>query len=227
MRRRRTPPNATNFQTLSQQTQIKANAVSAAMKAKSDRAELCKLMNVFVASEATTVKFLVDNKTWCGVPDQMVSGATANHQKSLKMRDVICSDDGPHPKAPSLSDAIKTPPLELGGQYQDRLLRHLRLAYRQSARKMSAAPGSVADATGNWVDTIAPSWLRPYLRLSRLDRPIGSWLLLLPCWWSSALAAVAAHARAPSLWHLVAVLRRRFRDARRRLHLERHRRPRS
>jgi 4-hydroxybenzoate polyprenyltransferase len=68
---------------------------------------------------------------------------------------------------------------------------------------MSVAPGSVADATGNWVDTFAPSWLRPYLRLARLDRPIGSWLLLLPCWWSSALAAVAAHARAPSLWHLV------------------------
>src|SRR5207302_1479129 len=29
--------------------------------------------------------------------------------------------------------------------------------------------------------------------LARLDRPIGSWLLLLPCWWSVALAAV--HAR--------------------------------
>ncbi len=67
---------------------------------------------------------------------------------------------------------------------------------------MSPVTGSVADATGNWVDTIAPSWLRPYLRLSRLDRPIGSWLLLLPCWWSSALAAIAAHARAPSLWHI-------------------------
>lgn len=47
----------------------------------------------------------------------------------------------------------------------------------------------VADATGNWVDTRAPSWSRPYLRLSRLDRPIGSWLLLMPCWWSAALAA--------------------------------------
>jgi 4-hydroxybenzoate polyprenyltransferase len=68
---------------------------------------------------------------------------------------------------------------------------------------MTRAAGFVADATGNWVDTIAPSWLRPYLRLARLDRPIGSWLLLLPCWWSSALAAVAAHARTPSLWHLV------------------------
>src|SRR6202161_3817720 len=68
---------------------------------------------------------------------------------------------------------------------------------------MSAAPGLVAAATGNWVDTLAPAWLRPYLRLARLDRPIGSWLLLLPCWWSAALAAVAAHARAPNILHLV------------------------
>src|ERR1700744_4050399 len=50
----------------------------------------------------------------------------------------------------------------------------------------------VADATGNWVDTVAPSWSRPYLRLARFDRPIGSWLLLMPCWWSAALAAGAA-----------------------------------
>jgi 4-hydroxybenzoate polyprenyltransferase len=68
---------------------------------------------------------------------------------------------------------------------------------------MNRATGSVADSTGNWVDTLAPAWLRPYLRLARLDRPIGSWLLLLPCWWSSALAAVAAHARVPNLLHLV------------------------
>jgi 4-hydroxybenzoate polyprenyltransferase len=68
---------------------------------------------------------------------------------------------------------------------------------------MNWATGSVADATGNWVDTLAPGWLRPYLRLARLDRPIGSWLLLLPCWWSSALAAIATHARGPSLAHLV------------------------
>ena len=68
---------------------------------------------------------------------------------------------------------------------------------------MTPAAGSVADATGNWVDTLAPAWSRPYLRLSRLDRPIGSWLLLIPCWWSAALAAVAAHASAPSLWRLV------------------------
>ena len=68
---------------------------------------------------------------------------------------------------------------------------------------MNPAAGSVADATGNWVDTLAPAWSRPYLRLSRLDRPIGSWLLLIPCWWSAALAAVAAHASAPSVLRLV------------------------
>ncbi|MBI5261163.1 MAG: 4-hydroxybenzoate octaprenyltransferase [Bradyrhizobium sp.] len=51
----------------------------------------------------------------------------------------------------------------------------------------------VADSTGNWVDTRAPQWSRPYLRLSRFDRPIGSWLLLLPCWWSAALAAGMAN----------------------------------
>ncbi|HEY1981843.1 MAG TPA: 4-hydroxybenzoate octaprenyltransferase, partial [Xanthobacteraceae bacterium] len=68
---------------------------------------------------------------------------------------------------------------------------------------MKHAAGAVADATGNWVDTLAPGWSRPYLRLSRLDRPIGSWLLLLPCWWSAALAAVASQARGPSLWHIV------------------------
>jgi 4-hydroxybenzoate polyprenyltransferase len=67
---------------------------------------------------------------------------------------------------------------------------------------MNRATGAVADAIGNWVDTLAPVWLRPYLRLARLDRPIGSWLLLLPCWWSAALAAVAMHARGPSLLHL-------------------------
>jgi 4-hydroxybenzoate polyprenyltransferase len=54
---------------------------------------------------------------------------------------------------------------------------------------MSELSARVADATGNWVDTHAPSWLRPYLRLARLDRTIGSWLLLMPCWWSAALAA--------------------------------------
>lgn len=61
----------------------------------------------------------------------------------------------------------------------------------------------VADAAPhNWVDTLAPAAWRPYLRLARADRPIGWWLLLLPCWWSVGLAAVAQGQALPNLWHL-------------------------
>jgi len=40
----------------------------------------------------------------------------------------------------------------------------------------------------SWIDRFPPEVIRPYLRLARLDRPIGTWLLLLPCWWGAALA---------------------------------------
>jgi 4-hydroxybenzoate polyprenyltransferase len=43
--------------------------------------------------------------------------------------------------------------------------------------------------SGDWVDRCAPAAWRPYLRLARLDRPIGTWLLLFPGWWGLALAA--------------------------------------
>jgi 4-hydroxybenzoate polyprenyltransferase len=66
---------------------------------------------------------------------------------------------------------------------------------------MSGTAGRVADSTGNWVDSAAPVWLKPYLRLARLDRPIGAWLLLIPCWWSAGLAAIAASRPYPDPWH--------------------------
>lgn len=62
---------------------------------------------------------------------------------------------------------------------------------------------AVADADpGNWVDRIAPGFTLPYLRLARADRPIGTWLLLIPCWWSAALAAVHDGAAYPEPRHL-------------------------
>ena len=70
---------------------------------------------------------------------------------------------------------------------------------------MSDNVGRVADATGNWVDGFAPPFLRPYLRLARLDRPIGSWLLLIPCWWSVGLTGIRTN-HFPSLWHIVLFL---------------------
>jgi len=43
--------------------------------------------------------------------------------------------------------------------------------------------------SGDWADRYAPPSLLPYIRLARLDRPIGTWLLLFPGWWGIALAA--------------------------------------
>jgi 4-hydroxybenzoate polyprenyltransferase len=59
---------------------------------------------------------------------------------------------------------------------------------------------SVADAPAdNWVDRFAPEFAQPYLRLARIDRPIGTWLLLFPCWWSLALAEVSEGHPYPNL----------------------------
>jgi 4-hydroxybenzoate polyprenyltransferase len=43
--------------------------------------------------------------------------------------------------------------------------------------------------TGDWVARFLPGRIEPYARLARWDRPIGTWLLLFPGWWSIALAA--------------------------------------
>lgn len=73
-----------------------------------------------------------------------------------------------------------------------------------SAQKLKRPADSLS---GNWVDRFAPEWTHNYLRLIRADRPIGTWLLLWPCWWGVALAtgvqASGAQARIPD-WHLLA-----------------------
>lgn len=47
-----------------------------------------------------------------------------------------------------------------------------------------------ADAVeGSWVYRKAPNKLRPWLKLARMDRPVGTWLLLWPCWWSILMAS--------------------------------------
>jgi 4-hydroxybenzoate polyprenyltransferase len=72
---------------------------------------------------------------------------------------------------------------------------------------MPAATAILPDAVPrNWLDRYAPDWLKPYGRLARWDRPIGWWLLLWPCWWSAALAAIAAERPAPVLGHLALFL---------------------
>lgn len=56
----------------------------------------------------------------------------------------------------------------------------------------SAETESASDIRrGHWVERWAPAAVRPYLRLARIDRPIGTWLLLIPCWWGVALATAS------------------------------------
>ncbi len=63
---------------------------------------------------------------------------------------------------------------------------------------------AVADASArNWVDRFAPAALVPYLRLARADRPIGFFLLALPCFWSVSLAARSIGEAYPDPWLLV------------------------
>ena len=63
--------------------------------------------------------------------------------------------------------------------------------------------GNVADAIpANWADRYAPAWLLPYLRLARADRPVGFFLLALPCFWSVALAGRSIGAPYPDPWLL-------------------------
>lgn len=75
----------------------------------------------------------------------------------------------------------------------------------QPPRTPEAAPLDITDTpvsdapAQNWVDRFAPAAARPYLRLSRADRPIGTWLLLIPCLWGLALA-IASDPNSFKLW---------------------------
>jgi 4-hydroxybenzoate polyprenyltransferase len=81
---------------------------------------------------------------------------------------------------------------------------HERHTHDSMSETTTSSSTPVADAvSGNWTDRYAPESWRPYLRLARMDRPVGTWLLLFPCWWSVALAQVDDGQPYPNLWLLV------------------------
>jgi 4-hydroxybenzoate polyprenyltransferase len=69
-----------------------------------------------------------------------------------------------------------------------------------STHAVEHRPGD-AVKTG-WVDA-APKFIRPYLRLMRLDRPIGAWLLFWPCVFGLALGSAAVGETYPSPWFII------------------------
>lgn len=84
------------------------------------------------------------------------------------------SGANPHPNSPpqagegASESGVDTPPAQAGGwELSD--------------------PSDIRP--GDWVGRWLPGWAEPYARLARLDRPIGTWLLLFPGWWGIALAS--------------------------------------
>ena len=109
------PPQCTAFPQLRNDAQEKAMAVRNAIQHKAERKEVCTLVQRFYAAEATVVKFLEENKSWCGIPEQAITTAKQNHERTLKFRTAACSDaPEAKPRPPSLSDAIGTPSVDSG-----------------------------------------------------------------------------------------------------------------
>ena len=70
------------------------------------------------------------------------------------------------------------------------------------ASQDTARPGKLPDLSDmrhdDWVERWLPASWRPYARLCRLDRPVGTWLTLLPC----LAALVQAAGGWPTPWRL-------------------------
>ena len=107
------PAQCNAFGQLRNEAQEKAAAVRNAIQKKIERKEICAAVQRFYVAEEAVVRFLEKNKTWCGIPDQAVTVAKVNHERTLKFRTVACTEDA-KPRPPSLSDAINTPSVDTG-----------------------------------------------------------------------------------------------------------------
>jgi hypothetical protein len=105
------PPICNSFIKLKDDAEKKAIVIQAIGKNHGDRKAMCAAVTRFAAAETLVVKFLEDNKTTCGVPEQALSTSRTNHDHTLKFRDTVCAE-APAPKPPTLSDAIGTPTLD-------------------------------------------------------------------------------------------------------------------
>jgi hypothetical protein len=109
------PPQCATFGQLRTTAQEKAAAVREALQKKAERKEICVLITRFYAAEDAVVKFLENNRTWCGIPEAAITSAKAGHEQTLKYRTVACTEaPEAKPRAPSLSDAIGTPSVDTG-----------------------------------------------------------------------------------------------------------------
>jgi hypothetical protein len=109
------PPQCSAFVQLRDDAQQKAMAVRTAIEKKVERKDVCVLVQRFYSAEGTVVKFLEENKSWCNIPDQAITAAKQNHERTLKFRTAACTEaPEAKPRPPSLSDAIGGPSVDNG-----------------------------------------------------------------------------------------------------------------
>lgn len=105
------PPCVAEFDKLRNDAQKKAQAIQRAGQQKVPPKEACHLFNLFSAAEEKMLKYMVANKTSCGVPDEVVKQVRTDHARTADLRTKICkmAEAPPRPAGPSLSDTLTSP----------------------------------------------------------------------------------------------------------------------
>src|SRR5437763_4109231 len=104
------PPCFKDFAPLRAEAEKRGLLVKAAMEKKVSREEACSLLKRYSEAEGRVVKFIKDNASSCGIPDQAATQMKSNHDRTLKTVHQVCSvAAGPaRPTGPGLSEALGT-----------------------------------------------------------------------------------------------------------------------
>lgn len=104
------PPQCNDFLPMRQDIEARAMAIKAASDRKAPAAEACQLFKGYATAESKMIKFMEDNRVWCGVPPEAIKSIKTAHSRTLQMRQNICNAGAaaaaPKPKLPSLGDAL-------------------------------------------------------------------------------------------------------------------------
>jgi hypothetical protein len=105
------PPCVVEFGKLRDDAAKKAQAIQRASEKKAPPKEACHLFGVFTAAEEKMLKYVVSQKTSCGIPDEVIKQIRAEYARTNDIRTKICkiAEAPPRPAGPSLSDTLTTP----------------------------------------------------------------------------------------------------------------------
>src|ERR1041385_1115769 len=110
--RQQEPPCFRDFAPLKAEAEKRGLAVKHATekKEKPPREEVCALLKRYSEAEANIVKFIKANAASCGIPPEAEKSMQANHARTLKTVNGVCSGGGgpARPTGPGLSEALGT-----------------------------------------------------------------------------------------------------------------------